>query len=72
MNVDRKRLEQSIEELGGIGQTLAAGSLGLALTDEDSAAGLDGRPDARGRPLGQPSTRWGNLRGAAGSASFRR
>src|SRR6266478_8017080 len=35
MNVDRKRLEQSIEELGGIGQTPRGGLTRLALTDED-------------------------------------
>src|SRR6266481_4677984 len=35
MNVDKKRLEQSIEELGGIGQTPRGGLTRLALTDED-------------------------------------
>src|SRR5499426_1615694 len=35
MNVDRKRLEQSIEELGRIGQTPRGGLTRLALTDED-------------------------------------
>src|SRR2546429_8599040 len=35
MNVDRTRLEQSIEELGRIGQTPRGGLTRLALTDED-------------------------------------
>src|SRR2546429_3945231 len=35
MNVDRRRLEQSIEELGRIGQTPRGGLTRLALTDED-------------------------------------
>jgi beta-ureidopropionase / N-carbamoyl-L-amino-acid hydrolase len=35
MNVDRQRLEQSIEELGRIGQTPRGGLTRLALTDED-------------------------------------
>src|SRR5213593_2372565 len=35
MNVDRKRLERSIEELGRIGQTPRGGLTRLALTDED-------------------------------------
>jgi beta-ureidopropionase / N-carbamoyl-L-amino-acid hydrolase len=35
MNIDRGRLEQSIEELGKIGQTLRGGLTRLALTDED-------------------------------------
>jgi len=35
MNVDRKRLEQSIEELGRIGQTPRGGLTRLALSDED-------------------------------------
>jgi beta-ureidopropionase / N-carbamoyl-L-amino-acid hydrolase len=35
MNVDRQRLEQSIEELGRIGQTPRGGLTRLALTDDD-------------------------------------
>src|SRR5947208_12849195 len=35
MNVDRTRLEQSIEELGRIGQTPRGGLTRLALSDED-------------------------------------
>jgi len=35
MKIDRKRLEQSIEELGGIGQTPRGGLTRLALTDAD-------------------------------------
>src|SRR6266404_7348112 len=35
MNVDRRRLEQSIEDLGRIGQTPRGGLTRLALTDED-------------------------------------
>src|SRR5437899_11025598 len=35
MNVDKKRREQSIEELGRIGQTPRGGLTRLALTDED-------------------------------------
>jgi len=35
MNVDKKRLEQSIEELGRIGQTPRGGLTRVALTDED-------------------------------------
>src|SRR5499426_776843 len=35
MNVDRKRLEQAIDELGRIGQTPRGGLTRLALTDED-------------------------------------
>src|ERR1700741_1458673 len=35
MNVDKKRLEQSIEELGRIGQTSRGGLTRVALTDED-------------------------------------
>jgi N-carbamoyl-L-amino-acid hydrolase len=35
MNIDRKRLEQSIDELGRIGETPRGGLSRLALTDED-------------------------------------
>jgi beta-ureidopropionase / N-carbamoyl-L-amino-acid hydrolase len=35
MNIDRERLQQSIEELGRIGQTPRGGLTRLALTDED-------------------------------------
>src|SRR5713226_7025404 len=35
MRIDRKRLEQSMEELGRIGETPRGGLTRLALTDED-------------------------------------
>src|SRR5229473_8146141 len=35
MKIDRKRLEQSMEELGRIGETPRGGLTRLALTDED-------------------------------------
>src|SRR5882724_8365567 len=64
MNVDRKRLEQSIEELGGIGQTPRGGLTRLALTDEDKRgrdwmvarmreAGLSVTVDQMGNIFGQ-------------------
>ncbi|MBI4636009.1 MAG: M20/M25/M40 family metallo-hydrolase, partial [Candidatus Rokubacteria bacterium] len=38
MRIDRERLEQSIEELGRIGETPRGGLTRLALTDEDKRA----------------------------------
>src|SRR5213593_1694546 len=64
MNVDRQRLEQSIEELGRIGQTPRGGLTRLALTDEDKRgrdwmvarmreAGLSVTVDQMGNIFGQ-------------------
>src|SRR5437867_8896181 len=64
MNVDRKRLEQSIEELGRIGQTPRGGLTRLALTDDDKRgrdwmvtrmreAGLSVAVDQMGNIFGQ-------------------
>src|SRR5213594_3834727 len=64
MNVDRQRLEQSIEELGRIGQTPRGGLTRLALTDEDKRgrdwmvarmreAGLSVTVDRMGNIFGQ-------------------
>ena len=73
MNVDRRRLEQSIEELGRIGQTPRGGLTRLALSDEDKH-GRDWMV-ARMRQAGLTVTvdQMGNIFGQrAGTASPRR